>query len=43
MSALPPNSEIYLLGNSKGVIYLYPEIADRALDLGVPEQQLDCS
>lgn len=42
MSALPSSSEIDLLGNSKSIIYLYPEVSDRALDFRVPKQQLDC-
>ena len=36
-------SDVNLLGYGERVVYLNAEIADRALDLGVPEQQLDCA
>jgi hypothetical protein len=43
MSALPSDSDINLFGNSERVINLDAEIADRAFDLGVAEQELDRS
>lgn len=36
----PCNSDVDLLGNFKGIIDLDAEVPDRALDLGVPKQQL---
>jgi hypothetical protein len=37
----PGISDIDLLGDRQGVVNLDPEITDRALDLGVTEQQLN--
>ncbi len=36
----PGASDINLFGNSEGIINFDAEISDRALDLGMPEQQL---
>jgi hypothetical protein len=41
MSALPHFSDIDLLGYGERVINLDPEIADRALDLRVAQQELN--
>ena len=41
MSALPPTSDIDLLGNREGIIYLDAQVSDSALDLGMAEQELD--
>ena len=45
MSALPPNlfSDVDLFGYGKRVIDLNSEIADCTLDLGVAQQELNCS
>jgi hypothetical protein len=43
MSALPHFSGVDLLGYGQGVIDLNSEIADCALNLGVSQQQLNCS
>ena len=43
MSALPHFSDIDLLGYSERVINLDSEIANRALDLRVAKQELNCS
>lgn len=34
-------SEVNLLGNIQGVVYLNPEISDGAFQLGVSEEKLD--
>ena len=43
MSALPHFSDVDLLGYGKGVIDLNSEIADCTLDLGMAQQELNCS
>ena len=43
MSALPPFSDVDLLGYGKRIIDLDSEITDRTLDLRVAQQQLNCS
>ena len=43
MSALPQFSNIDLLGNRKRVVHLDPQIADRAFDLRVAQQELNRS
>ncbi len=43
MSALPHFSDVNLLGYGKRVINLNSEIADRALDLCVTQQELNSS
>jgi hypothetical protein len=43
MSALPLFSDFDLLGNRKGVVDLNPEIANRALNLCVTQEQLNRS
>ena len=40
MSALPVDSDVHLFCYCKCVIDLYSEVADRALDLCVPQQKL---
>ena len=40
MSALPLISDVDLLRNRKGVIHLDAKVANRALDLAVPKEQL---
>ena len=40
VSALPGRLDVNLFGDSQRVINLYAEVSDRALDLGVTEQQL---
>lgn len=40
MSALPCRSDIDLLGNRERIVHLDAEIAHRAFDLGVAEQNL---
>ena len=37
----PGSSDIDLFGDCQSIVYLYGEIAHRALDLGVAQQQLD--
>jgi hypothetical protein len=39
----PEASDLELLGNGKRIVDIDPEIPDRALDLGVTEQELDGS
>jgi hypothetical protein len=41
LSALPLISDINLLGNGQGIVYLDTKIANRALDLPVTQKQLD--
>ena len=43
MSALPRLSDVDLLGYGQLVIDLNSEIADCTLDLGVAQQELNCS
>jgi hypothetical protein len=43
MSALPHFSDVDLLGYGQRVIDLNSEIADCTLDLGVAQQELNCS
>jgi hypothetical protein len=43
MSALPQFSDVDLLGYGKRIIDLDSEIANCALDLGVAQQELNCS
>ena len=40
MSALPPMSDVDLLGNGKSVIHLNAEVSNGAFDLAVPKKQL---
>ena len=40
-SALPSGSDVDLLGDGESIIYLDAEISDGALDLRVPQEQLD--
>ena len=42
MSALPSGSDVDLLGNCESIIDLDAEIPDGALDLGMPQEQLNC-
>ena len=39
----PGTSDINLFCYRESIIYLDPEISNRAFDLGVPEQELDCT
>ena len=43
MSALPFISDVNLFRNLKGIINLDAEISDGTLDLGVSQQQLNCT
>ena len=40
VSALPPDSDVDLLRNCESVVYLDPQVSDRALYLCVPKQKL---
>jgi hypothetical protein len=40
MSALPPMSDVDLLGNGKGITHLDAEVSNRTFDLAVPKKQL---
>jgi hypothetical protein len=42
-SALPQLSDVDLLGDSQGIIHLYAEISNCALDFSVTKKQLHCS
>ncbi len=42
-SAPPPCSDINLLGDRERIIDLDTKVSDSALDLRMPEQQLDCA
>ena len=37
----PGNSDVDLLGDGKRVVDLHPKVPHRALDLGVPEEELN--
>jgi hypothetical protein len=43
LSALPLISDVDLLSDRQGIIHLDAKVANRALDLSVPEEQLDGS
>jgi len=43
MSALPRSFRHHLFGNRERIVHLDAEIACRAFDLGVAEQELHCS
>ena len=41
MSALPFRSDVHLLGDGQSVIYLYAEVSDSTLHLGMAKEQLN--
>jgi hypothetical protein len=43
MSAVPLISDVNLLGNSEGVVYLNAQVPNGALNLSVTKKQLNCS
>jgi hypothetical protein len=38
----PSNSDVDLLGNFEGIIDFDADVPDRAFNLGVPKEQLNC-
>jgi hypothetical protein len=42
VTALPRSSDVDLLGDGERIIDLDAEVSDRALHLGVPEEELNC-